>query len=335
MKQLTTGSGASVQLINYGAAIAQFHVPLGDGSTHNVSLGFEDEEAFKTVTHPYFGASIGRVGNRIRGARITLDGETYELAKNNGANALHGGKRGFDKVMWEGPATETRGEKACAVFRMTSKDGEEGYPGTLDVLAAYTLETKGKQTVLTLEFEAKLADGSPKAATYCGLTNHSFFNVGKRGTLDGTQLTLPTARYIEVDSASIPSGKIGDFPGVRANVPVNFQQGAPSIDHCFVLEEPPADIPLDTREKPMHACLRMYDPETKLHLDINSTEPAVQVFTMDKISVKEGGYGTRAGLAVEPQRYIDAVSHDAWRHMMTLRKGQTYGSRMEYIAYTD
>lgn len=212
---LTNDRGASVKFIAYGGIITAINVPDRWGKLDNVVLGFKELADYDSM-NPYFGALIGRYGNRIGGAKFTLDGTQYQLAANNGPNSLHGGTKGFDKVVWAvEPLSSVSG--AAARLNYTSKDGEEGYPGTLTVQVVYSLTNDNE---LRIDYEA-----TTDKPTVVNLTRHSYFNLAGDGTggIDDHILTINADRYTPVDATLIPTGQIASVTGT----PFDFRQGAP------------------------------------------------------------------------------------------------------------
>jgi aldose 1-epimerase len=168
---------------------------------------------------------------------------------------------------------------------------------------------------------------------------HSYFNITGGATIEGTEATLMTDQYQEVDDTDIPTGKIKSFPGVEANKSFTLGAVDPDIDHCFVINTDPSSVPLDTRKETPRKLCAFYHPTTKLHFEVHSTEPAFQFYTGKYIDIPavDGApaRGTRAGFCVEPSRYIDAANNDKWKSMVLLKKGQTYGSKIIYRGWKD
>ncbi|HEY7311118.1 MAG TPA: aldose epimerase family protein, partial [Gemmataceae bacterium] len=197
---LTNASGTKAKIMTYGAILTELHVPDRDGKLADVVLGFDNLKDY-LAGHPYFGATVGRVANRIAKGEFTLGGKTYKLAVNNGPNSLHGGKKGFDKVVWEAEPV-TVPDAAAVKFTYVSKDGEEGYPGNLTATVVYTLTNNN---ALRLDYTAKTDKATP-----VNLTNHSYFNLAgpKSGDILGHELTLNADRYTPADDTLIPTGEI-------------------------------------------------------------------------------------------------------------------------------
>ncbi|KAM5351821.1 hypothetical protein ACJ41O_004544 [Fusarium nematophilum] len=317
----------------------------------NIVQGFPTSEDYVKHNSPYFGETVGRVANRIKGARIdSLNGKEYPLVANNGPNHLHGGTVGWGKRVWDGPkpvgTREVPGVEGLqggesVAFTLTSEDGDEGYPGTVEATIVYTTGTQqvdGKEAiVLAMDYEAKLVDGADE--TVINLTNHSYFNLSGKETIADTSVTLPTAQHLPVDDGSIPTGNPEPYPGITANEPIALHAKEPNVDHCFVLNEDPASVPIDTRGEPLALNLKAHHPGSGITLEVLSTEPAFQFYTGIGIDVPavEGqpARGSRSGFCCEPGRYVNAINVPEWKNMVTLKKGETYGARIVYKAWAD
>ncbi|KAL1982688.1 hypothetical protein VTN96DRAFT_998 [Rasamsonia emersonii] len=318
-----------------GAIIQEFRV-----AGHNIVQGFPTQEDYVKYNSPYFGATIGRVCNRLKDAVLKdVNGKSYTLAQNNGPNSLHGGKQGWDARVFDGPKPVNRNGKEAVLFKYLSNDGEEGYPGTVEIRVWYTTSKEdASKTVLEVEYEVELV-GDEVEETAVNITNHSYFNISDGPTIEGTQAQLYTDQYLPVDSTKIPHGTIESF--VKTNVTSPFVLGVPEpdIDHCFVVETDPSKVPLDTRPLPLKRLASFSHPATKLHLEVYSTEPAFQFYTGKYINVPamEGApaRGPGAGFCVEPSRYVNAPNEPAWRHMTLLKKGQIWGSKIVYKAWKE
>ncbi len=320
---LTNANGVEVRAINYGAIITSLRVPDKDGQLGDIALGFETLDAYLTGNDPYLGAIVGRYGNRIGNGTFELDGETYSLARNNGPNHLHGGVTGFDKVVWQGEATEDG-----VVFTYVSPDGEEGYPGTLTARVTYTLTD---QNELIVDYHA-----TTDKATPVNLTQHTYFNLAGAGNGDilGHELTLNASRFTPVDSTMIPTGELRDVTGT----PFDFRQptaiGARigqdeqqlnfggGYDHNFVLDGG-ADAPA--------LAARVYEPTTGRVLEVHTTEPGMQFYTgnfLDGSVTGKGGrsYEYRYGFCLETQHFPDSPNKPDFPSTI-LRPGETYESR--------
>jgi aldose 1-epimerase len=321
---LTNRNGLEIKAITYGAIIRSLRVPDRTGTRADIVHGFDSLDGY-LAGHPYFGAVIGRYGNRIGGARFPLDGKTYELAANNGPNHLHGGVRGFDKYVWRAERLPPRNG---IVFTRTSPDGEEGYPGTLQVQVTYTLSDANE---LAIEYEA-----TTDRATPINLTNHSYFNLGGHdsGDILRHEVTIHADRFTPVDGTLIPTGAIApvqgtpfDFRrptavGARINDPHEQLQHGRGYDHNFVL---------DRRGNGLQPAARVMDPKSGRTLEVATTEPGVQFYTGNFLdgSVKgKGGavYDHRTALCLETQHFPDSPNKPQFPSTI-LRPGERYRSR--------
>lgn len=321
--------GMELRVLDYGGIIVSLAVPDRTGRVDDVVLGFDRLEDYERSS-PYFGAIIGRYGNRIARGRFTLDGRTYTLATNNGPNHLHGGVRGFDKVMWEVSPFERR-DSSGLVLRYTSPDGEEGYPGTLRTTVTYTL-TEGNE--LIFDYEA-----TSDRATPVNLTQHSYFNLAGQGEGDvlGHVLTLNATSFTPVDSTLIPTGEIRGVAGTpfdfRAPTAIGarIDQGDEQLrygggyDHNFVLN----------KDRGRHAgptfAARVYEPTSGRVLEAYTTEPGLQLYSGNfldgSLRGKRGtAYVPRSGFTLETQHYPDSPNHPAFPSSI-LGPGAEYHSR--------
>ena len=324
---LVNGNGMEVRAMSYGAIILSIAVPDAKGVMGDVVLGY-DSLAGYVRSSPYFGAVVGRYGNRIAKGHFTLDGTTYTLAVNNGPNALHGGLRGFDKAVWK--AETTRGDSSSAVaFTLVSPDGDEGYPGTLTARVTYTLMSARNE--LVIDYEA-----ATDRATPVNLTNHSYFNLAGAGTGDilGHVLTLDADSMTPVDSTLIPTGKITavsgtpfDFRtptaiGARIDAPDGQIRNGGGYDHNFVLNRMGPGL--------VHAA-HVVEPTSGRTLDVSTTEPGVQFYTGNfldgSITGKDGRvYKRRYAFCLETQHYPDSPNHANFPSTI-LRPESAYRSR--------
>ncbi|KAF2793689.1 galactose mutarotase-like protein [Melanomma pulvis-pyrius CBS 109.77] len=316
-----------------GAIIQEFNI-----RGRNIVQGFPTAELYKQYNFPFFGETIGRIANRVSGAKINdLNGKSYQLAVNNGPNSLHGGDLGWGKREWEGPLNVERNGKQAILFKYTSVDGEEGYPGTVEVRVWYVQEKEQdggvEKEVLHIEFEAELV-GDEVKETAINITNHSYFILSDANSIAGTEVTLITNKYQVVDAGGIPTGPIEEYPGVTPNKAFTLGEKEPDIDDCFVANTDPASVPVDTRTQPLQKVASFYHPDTKIHLEISTTEPAFQFYTGKYIDVPAveslPARGARSGFCVEPSRYVNAINIPEYRDMMVLKKGEVFGSKIVY-----
>jgi aldose 1-epimerase len=327
---MTNSGGVAVRVLDYGGIIQSIRTPDRSGALADIVLGFDDVQGY-VKSSPYFGALTGRYANRIAWGRFQLDGTPYTLAVNNGPNALHGGIKGFDKVIWSvEPQSDSAGVRL--VLRYTSPDGEEGYPGTLRATVTYTL-TNANQ--LVLDYEA-----TTDKPTIINLTNHSYFNLHGEGsgTILDHVLTLDADRYTPIDSTSIPTGELPpvagtpfDFRnptaiGARIDQPDQQLKNGRGYDHNFVLSRPSGATGL------VHAA-HVVDPSTGRTLDVETTEPGVQFYTGNFLDGSFAGknghvYQRRAGFCLETQHFPDSPNKPQFPSTV-LRPGQTYHSRTQ------
>ncbi len=323
--------------LSQGALIQEFRV-----DDQNIVLAFPEPNFYQSHNAPYFGETIGRTTNRVKDAKLhNLNGKTYQLAANDGPNCLHGGLRGWGKRNFEGPTPVHRTGREGVRFSYVSNDGEEFYPGTVECQVWYTAGKEEGKVVLDVEYEVELV-GDECSETVVGVTNHSYFTVNPGApTIDGTSVNLGTDQYLELDSTSIPTGTIKPhISAPRPNTTFTLGAKSPSFDDCFVLN-PKDNIPLDTRSLPLRRLVTISHPDTKLHLEVLSTEPAFQFYTGEGIDVPEletskgvkvPAKGPRAGIAIEPSRYVDAPREE-WRSQCLLKKGQVWGAKSKYRAW--
>jgi aldose 1-epimerase len=329
---LRASNGISASIISYGATLQTLFLPDQAGNLADVVLGY-DNLADYVAKPQFFGSTVGRYANRIAGARFTLDGKTYSLAANNGPNALHGGAKGFDKVVWT--ITDVKsGPVASVTLTYTSRDGEEGYPGTLTSSITYSLDDN---RTLTTSYEA-----TTDQPTIVNLTNHSLFNLAgvpaDRGVLDH-RLTVNADSYTPVDATLIPTGELRNVAGT----PFDFRSSAvigarirdasdPQIavgrgyDHNFVLRGGVTATP--------KLAARVEDPVSGRVLELYTTEPGVQVYTGNFLDGTTAGksrvvYRQGDGLALEPQKFPDSPNHAAFPSAR-LDPGQTYRQTSYY-----
>jgi len=339
-----------------GAIIQSFHVGAID-----IVQSFPTADLYKEYNEPYFGETIGRLANRVSGAKINnLNNRSYPLAANNGPNSLHGGQAGWGKKVFDGPTNVKRRGRDAIQFKYLSVDGEEGYPGSVELSVWYTPSTEHKGTssivVLEVEYEASMVnDDEETEETAVAVTNHryaislitelfaksrySYFNLSNSSSIEGTQVTLSTAWHQVVDNTSIPTGEIALYPGINSQELFTLGSKEPDVDHCFIMNKDPSSIPIDTRSLSLQMLAKFYHPTSKVHLEVYSTEPGFQFYTGKYIDVPQVGglpsRGPRSGFAVEPSRYINAINNDEWRSMVVLKRGQKFGSRIVYRAWQD
>ncbi|HYD51599.1 MAG TPA: aldose epimerase family protein [Gemmatimonadaceae bacterium] len=324
---LTNANGIEVRTIAYGAIITALRTPDRAGRLDDVVLGHDDLAGYLRDSS-YFGAVVGRYANRIARGRFTLDGRQYELARNDGSNHLHGGHRGFDRVLWTATPFE-RGDSVGVTYRYTSPDGEEGYPGTARVAVTYTLTPRDE---LVVDYEA-----TSDRATPINLSQHSYFNLhgGGRGTILDHQLTLHASSFTPVDTTLIPTGAIAPVVGTAfdfrsptdigaridgADQQLRFGRG---YDHNWVLDRPAG--------AGLVPAARLVDPTSGRTLDVSTTEPGIQFYSGNFLTGEKRGkqgvaYAHRAALCLETQHYPDSPNHPQFPSTI-LRPGEVMRSR--------
>jgi aldose 1-epimerase len=327
---LKNHSGMEAKITNYGGIVVSLRVPDKAGKFDDVVLGYESLAGYLKET-PYFGALIGRYGNRIARGTFTLDGKEYSLATNNGKNHLHGGLRGFDKVVWTADQVETPAGPSL-VLKYLSMDGEEGYPGNLRVQAIYTVTEANE---LAVEF----SDTTDKP-TVVNLTHHSYFNLaGATATmtiLDHT-IMIDADRFTPIDSGLIPTGELRDVAGTPMDFRSPTRIGARidaaddqlrlglGYDHNWVLNK---------KEPGMRLAARVEESTTGRVLDVLTSEPGIQFYSgnfLDGTLTGKGGkaYVHRYGFCLEPQHFPDSPNKPAFPTVVLI-PGQTYGHRIMY-----
>ena len=312
---LTNAHGLVAKITNYGTIITELHVPDRNGKLGDVVLGFDNLEQY-LKGHPHFGCTAGRVANRIAKGRFTLGGKTHTLAINNGPNHLHGGIKGFDKMVWK--AEPQPG--AAVKFSYTSPDGEEGYPGTLKTTVLMTLTDADE---LRIDYTATTDKPTP-----VNLTNHSYFNLAGGGDIFAHELTLAAERYTPTDDTLIPTGEIAPVKGTPvdftkpAAIGARFGQlaGEPKgYDHNFVL---------NGGGKSLALAARVCEAKTGRVLEVHTTEPGVQLYTgnfLDGTLTGKNGvvYQRHSGFCLETQHLPDSVNHPAFPSVI-LKPGHTF-----------
>jgi aldose 1-epimerase len=321
---LRNAAGVEVKAITLGGIITSLKTPDRSGALGDIVLGFDSLEGY-LKGHPYFGAIVGRYGNRIGRARFLLDGTEYALAANNGPNHLHGGVRGFDKVVWQ---AQTVSWKNAIVFSRTSPDGEEGYPGALTMRVTYQLTSRNE---LIVEYQA-----TTDKATPVNLTQHTYFNLAGEGSGDilGHEMTINADRYTPVDATLIPTGELAPVQGTpfdfRTPVAIGARindrhpqlKNGQGYDHNWVLN-PSLDG--------SGLAARVVEPKTGRTLTVSTTEPGIQFYAGNfldgSITGKAGrAYQRRGGFCLETQHFPDSPNEPDFPSTI-LRPGQEYRSR--------
>ncbi|MFD0659290.1 aldose epimerase family protein [Thermocatellispora tengchongensis] len=315
---LDNGGGLRVGVLTYGAIIQSIEVPDSRGTRANVALHCDTIEDYLTRSR-YFGALVGRYGNRIAGGRFTLDGVTYTLARNQEPNHLHGGEQGFDKRLW----SVHEADDVTLTLSYTSPDGEEGYPGTLTATVTYEVTP---QDELRITYAA-----TTDAPTVVNLTNHSYFNLAGAGHGDilGHVVMLDADAYLPVDENKIPLGDPAQVSGTPFDFTIPTAVGAridekhPQLiigggyDHCWVFNEGDG------------VKARVVDGGSGRVMEVLTSEPGVQFYTGNSLDPEASGYGPHAGLCLETQHFPDSPNHPDYPTTV-LRPGETYQSTTIY-----
>lgn len=320
------GGGLVARVTNHGATLVELHAPDRHGVDADVVCGFGSVEGYLSDANPYFGATVGRVANRIAHGRFTIDGTEYVLATNEPPHHLHGGeRRSFDKVLWE--IIEVEDDRAT--FRYVSPAGEEGYPGTVEALATYRLE----DAELLIEYRA-----TTDATTPINMTNHAYFNLAGagRGDILDHELTIAAEATSEVDDDLIPSGADAPVVGTaldfrtprRVGERIAELRGVPGVlgyDHNFVLGDATGEV---------RRAAVLHDPRSGRVMELATNQPCVQFYSgnrlEDPIAGKQGQvYGLHGALCLEPQFHPDAVNQPRFPSTL-LEPGAIYEHRSHY-----
>jgi aldose 1-epimerase len=352
---LQNRGGFRAEISDYGGTLVRLLAPDREGAFADVTLGFDSVERYAAHT-AYFGALIGRHGNRIAGGRFSLDGHTYSLAQNNAPAGipchLHGGNRGFDKVLWHAEPFRARDGEALRL-RYRSPDGEENYPGRLDVTVVYTVAEM--ENALRIDYEA-----TTDRATIVNLTNHAYFNLAGEGRGDvlGHRVVLHASRYTPVDAGLIPLGQLAPVAGTpfdfrtphaigeRIDADDEQLRRGHGYDHNFVLDQtfagtdlrPDASSSTDqtkaVSQHPPHLAATVFEPQAGRTLEVLTTEPGVQFYSGNfldgSLTGKSGQrYPRRSGFCLETQHFPDAPNQPAFPSTV-LRPGETYRSTTVY-----
>lgn len=299
----TNAHGLVLKITDYGATVVALETPDRDGKLANITLGFPTAEGY-LQRHPYFGSTVGRYGNRIAGGKFSLEGKDFTLATNNGPNHLHGGKKGYDALVWK--AEDLKSDDGVGIkFTLRSPDGDEGYPGNLDVVATYTLTNANE---LRIDYEARTDQ-----PTVLNLTNHCYWNLGGAGAgkiLDH-ELLVAADKYLPIDATSIPTGELAAV----ADTPFDFTKAAKigarieelkqaphetkGYDHCFVLRGQKGELEL---------AARVTDAASGRVMEILTTEPGIQFYTGNFLDGSEAGnkFEQHDAFCLETQHFPDS-----------------------------
>jgi aldose 1-epimerase len=324
---LTNKQGAKATITTYGGTLVSLMVPDKDGKMGDVVLGFDNVDGYAgpafRKANPYIGALIGRYGNRIAKGKFTIDGKTFQVGVNNGPNSLHGGKVGFDQKIWEAtPSTSNEGQ--TLTLKYLSKDGEEGYPGNLQVTVVYTLTDNN---ALKIDYTA-----TTDKATPVNLTNHAYFNLSHGVSKDilAHEVTLPADRYTVVDASLIPTGELKAVKGTPFDfltphaIGERIAQVPGGYDHNWVLNGSGAN----------HAAATVYDPASGRTMEVTTDEPGIQFYTgnfLDGSLKGKGGtvYGLHSGFCLETQHFPDSPNQSKFPSTI-LKPGETYHTTSTY-----
>ena len=314
---LTNTNGLKAKIMTYGGIVTSLQVPDRNGNLADIVLGYDTLDEYIKNNSPYFGALIGRYGNRIAKGKFTLNGVEYTLATNNGPNHLHGGVKGFDKVVWKAKQMQTD-EGPALKLTYRSRDGEEGYPGNLSCIVSYTLTNDNE---LKISYEAKT-----DKATIINLTHHSYFNLGgyNSGDILGHELMINADRFTAVDKDLIPTGEIKPVKGT----PMDFTKPMPigsrikqvqgGYDHNYVLNSSDGSLAL---------AASVYEPKTGRVMEIFTTEPGIQFYSGNFLdgSIKGKGavYNKHNGFCLETQHFPDSPNKPNFPSVV-LKPGEKY-----------
>ena len=317
---LINSNGLKAKITNYGAILVSLEVPDRNGNLADIALGYDNLSDY-IERGAFFGATVGRYANRIGGAKFVLDGTEYNLIKNNGQNHIHGGRKGFDKVVWKPEDVRAESQQALVKMSYISEDGEEGYPGNMACTVTYTLT---KDNELKISYEAET-----DKPTILNLTNHSFFNLAGQGTRDvlDHELTLNADKYTVFDEGLIPTGEIKSVTGTPLDftspttIGARIRQVGNGYDNNYVLNGGGGALAL---------CAEAYEPSSGRVMTIHTTEPGVQLYTGNflngTITGKEGKiYKKHYAFCLETQHFPDSPNKPAFPTVVLL-PGQKFTS---------
>jgi aldose 1-epimerase len=320
---LVNTSGNTVEMIDYGAIVVSINVPDRNGKRTNVTAGFASLDGY-LQRHPYFGSTVGRFCNRIAKGKFSIDGKTYSLAINNGPNHLHGGEVGFDKLIWRVSEKLTSENRVGLRFSLTSPDGQEGYPGTLNVVADYVW---GNDNTLTIHFTA-----TTDKATHVNLTNHAYFNLSGAGsgTVYKHELALASDQYLAVDENMIPTGKTPNVKGTPLDFLVKHPIGdkiqelgeTKGYDHCFVVRGETGKLRL---------AANVVDPASGRSMEVRTTQPGIQLYTGNFLDGTPGnaGFKQHEAFCLETQHFPDAPNQSSFLTTL-LKPSETLNETTSY-----
>lgn len=324
---LKNNAGNEVCITNYGARVVSWTARDRDGNFDDIVLGFDDPQGYRKSGEPYFGVIAGRYANRIAGGKFSLDGKSYSIPINNEPNALHGGPGGFDKKVWEARQIDGR----TLEFRLFSPDGDQGFPGNLDVTVVYSLSD---DNALKVTYRATTDKASPVV-----LTHHSFFNLhgAGNGTINDHVLTINADAYTPIDAVSIPTGEIAPVAGTpfdfRKPTPIGARLGEANAqlkngsgyDHNWVLSKPTGSY---------GQAAKVYDPQSGRTLEVFTTEPGMQLYGGNFLNGSDKGkngksYEYRSAFCLEAQHFPDSPNRPNFPSTI-LRPGEVYTQTCTY-----
>jgi aldose 1-epimerase len=326
---LTNDNGLKARIMDYGAILVSLEVPDKDGNIADITLGYDTLDEYIKNNSPYLGATVGRYANRIGGAKFTLNSVEYKLAANDGDNHLHGGIKGYDKVVWEGEDLSANSDMAMVKLTYVSEDGEEGYPGNLACSVTYTLT---KDDELKISYVAET-----DKTTIVNLTHHSYFNLAGQGNGDilSHELMLAADKFTPVDEGLIPTGEIKDVK----DTPMDFakpmaigsriDQVTGGYDHNYVLNSGGGSMAL---------CAKVYEPTSGRVMEIYSVEPGIQFYSGNfldgSITGKAGKvYNKHYGFCLETQHFPDSPNKPEFPSVI-LNPGRKYTTETVHKFYT-
>lgn len=295
---ITSSSGSALQLTNFGAILTQVIVQDREGKMQNVNLGFDRLEGY-LARHPFYGATVGRFCNRIAGGKFALDGREFQLDTNKSPNHIHGGPLGFDKKVWQAEPFSDGDARSGIRLRLTSPDGDQGYPGTVKVVAEYSWSESNE---LACTFSA--VTDQP---TIINMTNHAYWNLAGTGSgvISDHLLQLESKQFLEVDNTLIPTGKLIDVVGT----PLDFREyhrigsrldqlpNTKGYDHCYVIEGDAGKLRI---------AARVHEPTAGRTMEVWTTQPGVQLYTGNHLA---GQFGPHSGFCLETQHFPDSPNH--------------------------
>jgi aldose 1-epimerase len=318
---LANKNGLICKVMTYGACVTQLHAPDRDGRYADVVLGYSRLEDY-LQGDAYIGATIGRVANRIAGSSFSLDERVYRLFANDGEHHLHGGRKGFDKVVWK-IASMAAIPAARLVLTHCSPDGDEGYPGTLRASVSYTVTDDDE---IILEYEATADKPTP-----VNLTNHTYFNLSGRGTVLDHLLEVNASHYTPLDAQHIPTGAIAAVDGT----PADFRRSTRIGSRLPRSETGPSGLNLNyvlnRGESASRLAAHLYEPSSGRTLELSTTQPGIQLYSaayMRGVPTGKYGatYGPSSGVSLEPQHFPNAVNQPGFPSVI-LRPGQKYAQK--------